>query len=335
MKRILRSLVFPFALGAQSLLASPTAPDSLRTGYVVRDYAAVLPAQTRAELEQRLIRYADSTGVELAVVTVASLHGREVGQVGDSIKNALGVGNKQSQTGILYLIAPAEHKQSIRVGRGMEAYLTDAECLRILNATRPKPSQDLPGAIRARTLAIIRQITPDQPQLALDHAQDEQIQEVLLQEPRERNYAGLILFGLLGVGWVVMMILIRRNEQEYEATADELSRLQQSPRSLDQADPAPGKWRERKRIKFRGKWRDKASKRTEEKGAPTRQESSSSNVVSALIVGSLLSDNDEEPRRSNPISYDFFSSSSSDSGSSFSFGGDSDSGGGGASSSDW
>lgn len=327
MKRVLRSLVLPFALGAQSLLASPTAPDTLRAGYVVRDYAAVLPAQMRAELEQRLIRYADSTGVELAVVTVASLHGREVGQVGDSIKNALGVGDKLSQTGILYLIAPIEHKQSIRVGRGMEAYLTDAECLRILNGTRPKPSQDLPGAIQARTLAIIRQIAPDQAELAQDHAQDEQIQELQQEGPREKNYTGMIIFGLLGIGWVIAMLLHQKSESiagEHLLTLDE-----------DEVEPAPGKWRNRKRIKFRGKWRDKAPRRTEAKGTPAMQESGSGNVVSALVVGSLLSDNEEEPRRSNPVSYDFFSSGSSDSGSSFSFGGDSDSGGGGASSSDW
>ena len=45
----------------------------------VYDYAKVLSADEKAQLEEKLIRYSDSTSTQIVVITIESLKGEDIG----------------------------------------------------------------------------------------------------------------------------------------------------------------------------------------------------------------------------------------------------------------
>jgi uncharacterized membrane protein YgcG len=72
-----------------------------------------------------------NTGVEFAVVTVASLEDYEISDYAQKLFRKWGIGKKGSNNGILILIAPNERKARIHTGYGMEAFVTDADSRKI------------------------------------------------------------------------------------------------------------------------------------------------------------------------------------------------------------
>lgn len=98
----------------------------------VSDEAQVLDIQTRAQLEQLLLNLEKNTSNEVAVVTLKSLENRPIEDVAVELFKTWGLGKKEKNNGVLFLIAPTERKMRIEVGYGLEDRLTDAQSGRIL-----------------------------------------------------------------------------------------------------------------------------------------------------------------------------------------------------------
>ena len=98
----------------------------------VNDFADILPADSRNDLEQTLKKYEDETSIEIAVVTVKSLEGLAVEDYTIGLANTWGVGKKEKDNGIVFLIAPQEREMRIEVGYGTEPDLTDVQAGRII-----------------------------------------------------------------------------------------------------------------------------------------------------------------------------------------------------------
>jgi uncharacterized protein len=91
----------------------------------VNDFAGVLDADSRAELD-RLIRETErATSAEIAVVTVSSLDGMSVEEYANRLFQEWGLGKKADDNGVLILVATAERKMRIEVGYGLEGVLPD------------------------------------------------------------------------------------------------------------------------------------------------------------------------------------------------------------------
>src|SRR3546814_15709471 len=65
-------------------------------------------------------------GRQLGVATVASLEGHDVGDYGYRLGRAWGIGGKEANDGVVFLIAPNDRRMNISVGYGLEPILTDA-----------------------------------------------------------------------------------------------------------------------------------------------------------------------------------------------------------------
>ncbi len=138
------SLTICLTIAAAVLLAAPNYPKP--TGHV-NDFANIMSAGIRQQLESQLRDYKEKTSIELAVVTVASLEGEVIEDYTLGIAQSWGVGDKKKDNGIVLLIAPNERKMRIEVGYGMEPDLTDGQCGSILrNVITPyfKESVNLP-----------------------------------------------------------------------------------------------------------------------------------------------------------------------------------------------
>jgi uncharacterized protein len=119
---------------AQSYPAIPNPPR------LVNDFAGMLSADERQQLENRLVAYDDSTSTQIAIVTEKTLNGADAGQYAIGLFNAWGIGGqKKADNGVLIYVALSDRKMFIVTGRGVEQYLPDIVCKRIVER-RLKPN---------------------------------------------------------------------------------------------------------------------------------------------------------------------------------------------------
>ena len=144
-------------LGAGWAKADPTFPPL--TGRVVDD-AHVLSPQTQAELGGELAALEDKTGDQVVVVTLPSLQGYPIEDYGYQLGRAWGIGQKGKDNGLLFIVAPSEHKVRIEVGYGLEPVITDAVSSVILQeAVLPKfRDGDVEGGVVDGTNALVKQL---------------------------------------------------------------------------------------------------------------------------------------------------------------------------------
>jgi uncharacterized protein len=118
------ALVALFAiLVVQAAMAQPHFP--LLTGRVV-DEAGLLDAADKAALEQELAALEQKSTDQLVVYTARSLQGYEIDDFGYRLGRAWAIGQKDTNNGVILIVAPKERKVRIEVGRGLEPQLTDA-----------------------------------------------------------------------------------------------------------------------------------------------------------------------------------------------------------------
>ena len=91
----------------------------------VYDYANVLSADEKAQLEAKLIRYSDSTSTQIVVITIESLKGEDIGILTPKWGQTWGIGGTAKEdNGVIILLAKAEKKIWISPGYGLEDRLT-------------------------------------------------------------------------------------------------------------------------------------------------------------------------------------------------------------------
>jgi uncharacterized protein len=100
----------------------PKKPDFQTSVY---DYASILEPSEKSQLEEKLIRYSDSTSTQIVVVTIESLQGEYIGTLTPKWGQEWGIGgSKENDNGVLILLAKAERKIWIAPGYGVEDRLT-------------------------------------------------------------------------------------------------------------------------------------------------------------------------------------------------------------------
>jgi uncharacterized protein len=99
----------------------PKKPDFQTSVY---DYASILAPSEKSQLEEKLIRYSDSTSTQIVVITIESLQGEDIGILTPKWGQEWGIGGKEKDNGIIILLAKAEKKIWINPGYGVEDRLT-------------------------------------------------------------------------------------------------------------------------------------------------------------------------------------------------------------------
>ncbi|MEI9889409.1 MAG: TPM domain-containing protein [Caulobacteraceae bacterium] len=180
----LPALIFAFVAfvaAVQPARAAPTFPTL--TGRVVDD-AHILSPSTQAELTQELAALEQKTSRQLIVVTVPSLQGYDISDYGYQLGRAWGVGQKQTNNGALFIVAPSDRKVRVEVGYGLEGVLTDAMSSVILQReVLPRFRQgDMQGGVVAGARGLVEQ-------LGLDTSTAEQRAAQAQQQADQNRYA--------------------------------------------------------------------------------------------------------------------------------------------------
>jgi uncharacterized protein len=119
------------------LLASPVVAEHLVPDGYVTDGANVLSAPIKRALSAAAAELDQKTGAQVAVATVKSLDGDSVDAVAVRMFKEWGVGRAKQDDGVLFLVAPADHRARIEVGYGLEGLLPDALTGRLLDQAIP------------------------------------------------------------------------------------------------------------------------------------------------------------------------------------------------------
>ena len=86
----------------------------------VYDYAKLLSDSEKSQLEEKLIKYSDSTTTQIVVVTVETINGEDIGILAPKWGHEWGVGQAKEDNGIFILLAKEERKIWIAPGYGVE-----------------------------------------------------------------------------------------------------------------------------------------------------------------------------------------------------------------------
>ena len=112
-----------------SLMAIPVPALSGR----VNDYASMISAPVRADIESKLQQFEAAESTQIVILTVPSLQGDPVEDFSIRVADAWKIGHKGSDNGVLLIVSRDDHNVRIEVGYGLEGKLTDLLAGRIIN----------------------------------------------------------------------------------------------------------------------------------------------------------------------------------------------------------
>ncbi len=98
----------------------------------VTDLGGFLTPQQETSLETLMESYKQGSGQDIALLTVPDLGGRSLENYALEVARQWGLGEQEKHNGALLLVARAERKVRIEVGRGLEGTITDAISGRII-----------------------------------------------------------------------------------------------------------------------------------------------------------------------------------------------------------
>lgn len=98
----------------------------------VYDYINLLSPSEKNSLEQKLIKYSDTTSTQFVVATISSTQGENIDYLGTKWAHKWGIGQAKEDNGVFILLAKDDRKIAIKTGYGVEHLLTDAMSKRII-----------------------------------------------------------------------------------------------------------------------------------------------------------------------------------------------------------
>ncbi|MEP1486998.1 MAG: TPM domain-containing protein [Algibacter sp.] len=108
-------------------------PETPKSQTSVYDYTgSLLSSQQKTYLEQKLIKYSDTTSTQIVLAIINSTNGENINYLGAQWGEKWGIGQAKEDNGILILLASKDRRIAINTGYGVEHLLTDAMSKRII-----------------------------------------------------------------------------------------------------------------------------------------------------------------------------------------------------------
>jgi len=120
-RKLLTLFCLVVCVSAFAQFTIPPKPDFQTSVY---DYANLLSETEKKALEDKLIRYSDTTSTQIVVVTVPTIKNEDIGILAPKWGHEWGIGQAKEDNGVFILLAAAERKIWIAPGYGLEHKLT-------------------------------------------------------------------------------------------------------------------------------------------------------------------------------------------------------------------
>ncbi|WP_200821512.1 TPM domain-containing protein [Bryocella elongata] len=185
-------------------------PDKLPApnGNYVSDFAGVIDAGTKPEIEALSREVYEKAHATIVVVTVNSLDGDTIEDFTTKLEDKWKVGPKNTDRGVVMIFAINDHKRRIEVGYGLEGILNDAKVGDIGRSMVPQLQQGDYGAAILGGERQIAQVIADDSHVTLDTtvklpAQHTYHYETTHHRSSGGGWVGIIIF-------IVIILLISR-----------------------------------------------------------------------------------------------------------------------------
>lgn len=84
------------------------------------DYVNLLSSTQKSILENKLIRYSDTTSTQIVVAIIASTEGENINYLAANWGEKWGIGDAEKDNGVFILLAKDDRKITIQSGKGVE-----------------------------------------------------------------------------------------------------------------------------------------------------------------------------------------------------------------------
>ena len=98
----------------------------------VYDYIDLLNPIEKSQLEEKLVKYSDTTSTQIVVAIISSTQGENINYLGANWGEKWGIGQEKEDNGILILLARDDRRIVINTGKGVEHLLTDYRSKQII-----------------------------------------------------------------------------------------------------------------------------------------------------------------------------------------------------------
>ena len=115
-----------FFLFSKSSFSQFTIPDKPEFQTSVYDYANLLSSTEKEQLQEKLVKYSDSTTTQIVIITIESLKGEYIATLATNWAQTWGIGDAKKDNGILVLVSKNDRKTWIAPGYGVEDRLIAA-----------------------------------------------------------------------------------------------------------------------------------------------------------------------------------------------------------------
>ena len=146
--------LFYLSAESQNIPSKPNPPK------LVNDYTNTLTADQANAIENKLVAFDDSTSTQIAVVIIKSLEGAEISDYATKLGREWGIGGKDYNNGVVFLISIDDRKINISTGYGVEGALPDITAKHIIeDVVKPNfKGNDFYRGIDEGTDAIIKAV---------------------------------------------------------------------------------------------------------------------------------------------------------------------------------
>lgn len=198
----------------------------------IHDYDNVLSQAQKDALDAQILGFRKASSIEIAVVILSDLQGREIEDVATTLFRSWGIGKKELNNGVLYIVSPANRKGKIEVGNGLEGDLPDITTKDIQIPARDfYRNKDYYGGIDTALKGIISTLKPISWQQRQDlKAAREKEQQAAIQSIV--NFFKWLLFSIVVLGSAIFFVgrnakIKRKQKEEAERKLREAARQEQ------------------------------------------------------------------------------------------------------------
>jgi uncharacterized protein len=193
-------------LGVFATLAPAVDWNALKPQGYVSDFGQVIDSASKAQLESYCAMVEQTTGAQMALVTIPSLEGEPIEDVANTIFRAWGVGQKGKNDGILLLLAINDRRSRTEVGYGLEPILPDGYVGSILRSMRPALRQQAYGEAMIMAAETIGNTIAKAKNVTLTATLPHPVHRI----PANSTDWTSILANVLVWGFVILMVFLRR-----------------------------------------------------------------------------------------------------------------------------
>ncbi|NOZ95069.1 MAG: TPM domain-containing protein [Acidobacteria bacterium] len=189
------------AASVPSPAAAPTPPPV----QWVTDTAGLLSGPTAQALNARLRRFEELTGNQVIVWIGTSIGNRNLEEWAANTFAAWGIGQKGKDNGLALFILTRDRKIRIEVGYDLEGRVTDLLSSRVIREIL-EPGLAAGRANEAVTKAVDVLLNAINPKAAAASASGTATPSTRPSQPRKIGLGTILLWGLLGVGFLILFI---------------------------------------------------------------------------------------------------------------------------------